>query len=135
MNKFPTADLLANFSQEDDDLAVNVSLHPMSTVLGNKSTNAKLQDPTQSQDRGTCVDVLQFQLSDAGKVPAAVEDVPSRNKGRKSFVAKHRTSKTRSRESSTRSGRPQSCNVPKEDNPMDIDELQWDEPGLLKKAS
>jgi hypothetical protein len=134
MNNFPTADLLANFSQEDDNLAVNVSLHPMSTILGDKSTNAKLQEPTQGQDKSTDVHVPQSQLADVVKAPATVEDTPSRNKGRKSLVTKHRRSKTRSRES-TRSGRPQSSNVPTEDNPMDIDELQWDEPGLLKKAT
>lgn len=132
MSRYPSPDLVANLSKADGACDSNVSLHPLSNILALKSTNSKLREAAKSQEKNSNIEIPQTQLPDAFKRSTA-DDTASRSKGRKSFVFKNRCSKTRSRES-TRSSHSRSVTLSRGIDAMEIDELQWDEPGLLKKA-
>lgn len=134
LTHFPATDDSESHSQVYNNYGINVYFHPKSSVLHPKPTNFKLQEPTRKQDKSQGGGMFHLQVPDGAKTSATMDDAPSRRKDRVSSVTKHRSSKTRSREG-TRSGRSFSSNVLKEDNPMDIDELQLDQPCLLRKAT
>ena len=128
---FPPAKSSGRNSQVCDH-ELNAYLHP-NTALGFKSTNTKLQEPITKQDRGKDVDRLEPQALDTSRA-AITKEFDNRNKGKKSFVSKHRNSKTKSRVGS-RGGSQHSSNIAMEDDIMETDELQWDWPALIKKAT
>lgn len=131
LKHFPDIGGTKSQDQAAHDSPVNVYLHPPSSVLGDKPANYKLHEANGKQDNGNGAGTLGSQVPD---VAGVMEDAPNRNKGRKSFVSKHRNSNARPRER-TRSGRPQPSSVPKDLNRMDTDELQWDMTPLMKKAN
>ena len=130
---FPPAKSSRTGIQACDNNGANVHLHPNS-ALGFKSANTKLQEPIGRQESGMEIDILQLPVPDTPRNTTTMDEVYNRNKNKKSFVSKHRNSKTRPREGS-RGGRLQPSNTSIEDDIMDTDELQWDRPALMRKVT
>jgi hypothetical protein len=128
LRQYPGFGESETFTQVDDETDTNVDSCSAINILGPKCANAKLQEPIrkQGQEKGSDM-FLKLDLS-------RISDVSNRSKVRKSFVTGLTSAaKTRSREGARR-GRSYSSNDVDKDSCMDIDELQWEQPALLRKA-
>jgi hypothetical protein len=120
-----------NFGQADEEAGSNVDSRPVSSILAPKSTNANLQEQIKEPDTGKGAAILQ--TSDMATASTSMDTTSGRNKGRKSISRPRSMTKIRSREAPRR-GRSFSTADLSKDDLMDIDELQLEQPPLMKKA-
>lgn len=121
------------FSQADEEAGSSVDSRQMSGILGPKSTNANLQEQMKEPDTGNGGATLQISDMATASTSTSVDNVSGRNKGRKSISRPRSMTKIRSREGPRRGRSCSTADLAKDDL-MDIDELQLEQPPLMKKA-
>jgi hypothetical protein len=128
LKQYPGFDEYETFTKVNDETEVNIDSCSAINILGPKCANAKLQESIRKQDQEKGSEIsLKQDLS-------RISDVSNRSKVRKSFVTRP-TSVARSRSrKGARRGRSYSSNDVNKASYMDIDELQWEQPALLRKA-